>query len=978
MILSILFIVSNVTILSLLEHIHQHTPQPGHQYFPSLLEYQQSHMMSHELSKSLDEIRNLDPKEPLSTTNLGLLLLDHINRSITDERKFNRDVADENLKAAIESSDIRFKALIDLFHKHVSSQAEQFSDLELKLDSKTTYLEQLLYSLQSDNKALKNELEKHMKSCHNNESSCFSCNKSFQELTTSGQHTTSYHGTDQELPNTIVPEQYDKDHPILPFCSLCGKTFGSTEEVKNHVDTEHVAQANRGSQHQELNECVQISLPLSFPSPPYCCQLCGTAFLAVDALREHVDFKHWSMSPPNLTPNFELHCNNCNMIFNNMVALNLHTRNNHSSPNMPIESPSSHSCVPALQVVNSCNICSDSFASCSNQGEHTTSKHGQIFRDEECESHHTIQSPDIQVANNSLHTSPTYRDDQCIPQYDGNDTIESLDYNQSVVNPPDTVHVADFALNQDKQLSRLAKHAQIPDFDIDVTSPTNVNIQCSSAFYQLVAKPVLSSLLVPVSSKGGVQITCSDLIKSKHDQLSRDVNVVLHFKVGNSEAQESATVHLHQTQQKVQVQGLAAPWFSNQFLKQKFELEARNKASTIRNLNKTISTSVTSLESSSGTTTVSASLVPCPNCNMPIKCNSKTSICKKCNKKLHNSKQNPCLLRHKCNETAVQAPGTPTGSATNAPSVPAVSLFPADSFSGTVTTSGSSVPVASPVVGTKANQSELPPTEQGLLNTTDSSSILVTPPPSSSMTLSVTAPVFTQMSNNQSSQSSKVPRKPKNPAGHTKSPEELELEFTKRELALVKVNIQKLEAENKDIKQKNEILTKTVKMFEDRNLKEVNDKVNPSPTASTRKDCDSCTNCQHQSSTDKDILSDLLRFFMRIVEGKTLCDHKLLPQTTLSPDKASNKPGQPQVPLSQVQAAPARYHQPEIQPATELIRSNLMTSGDIPATSSPLRAPLSDSIVSVDEFAMDVNEESRTHLNSNLMTTQKNLRLPQN
>ena len=167
-------------------------------------------------------------------------------------------------------------------------------------------------------------------------------------------------------------------------------------------------------------------------------------------------------------------------------------------------------------------------------------------------------------------------------------------------------------------------------------------------------------------------------------------------------------------------------------------------------------------------------------------------------------------------------------------------------------------------------------------------------------------------------------------------------------------------------------------MFEDRNLKEVNDKVNPSPTASTRKDCDSCTNCRHQSSTDKDILSDLLRFFMRIVEGKSLCDHKLLPQTILSPDKASNKPGQPQVPLSQVQAAPARYHQPEIQPATELIRSNLMTSGDIPATSSPLRAPLSDSIVSVDEFAMDVNEESRTHLNSNLMTTQKNLRLPQN
>ena len=298
-----------------------------------------------------------------------------------------------------------------------------------------------------------------------------------------------------------------------------------------------------------------------------------------------------------------------------------------------------------------------------------------------------------------------------------------------------------------------------------------------------------------------------------------------------------------------------------------------------------------------------------------------------------------------------------------------------------MTTSESSVPIVNPVVGTTANQPGLASAQHGQLGATISSSILVTPPPSTSMALSVTAPLFTPMGNTKGSQSCKVPRKNKNPAGHTKTPEELELEFTKRELALVKVNVQKLEAENKDIKQKNEILTETVKMFEDRNLKEVNEKVNPTPTASTRTDRDSCTNCLYHSSTNKDIFCDLLRFFMKLVEGKILCDHKLLPQDMprLSPDRASNTPGpgQPGVPLSQVQAAVPSYQQPEIQPATESARSNTITSRDIPAT-SPLGASLSDSIVSVDEFVMDVNDESEDHLNSKLPTTQTNLRLPQN
>ena len=118
---------------------------------------------------------------------------------------------------------------------------------------------------------------------------------------------------------------------------------------------------------------------------------------------------------------------------------------------------------------------------------------------------------------------------------------------------------APYTLNKDKQMLQLAKNATIADFEIDISSPTNVNIQCSSGFYQLVAKPVISALLVPNLTVSSIPVSCSDSVTPKLDQLKRNVNVVLHFKVGGKENQESATVHLHHTQQKVQIQGLAAP-----------------------------------------------------------------------------------------------------------------------------------------------------------------------------------------------------------------------------------------------------------------------------------------------------------------------------------------------------------------------------------------------------------------------------------
>ena len=246
--------------------------------------------------------------------------------------------------------------------------------------------------------------------------------------------------------------------------------------------------------------------------------------------------------------------------------------------------------------------------------------------------------------------------DDLIPQVDGNDSIASLDSTPSVAA---NLRRADYTLNKNKQLNRLAKNATIPNFTIDINSSTNATIQCSSGFYQLVAKPVLSSLLQPYFLVSSTPIYCSDSLSPKLDQLNRNVNVVLHFKVGDNESQESATVHLHHTQQKVQVQGLAATWFVKHVLKNKFASGAHEHELNIRILNSNMSKSADELSGPGHRDTKTCSQTVCPHCKTKFRSNSKLLNCGYCSQKFHDSKQNPCLQRHYCprsvSTTAVSA-----------------------------------------------------------------------------------------------------------------------------------------------------------------------------------------------------------------------------------------------------------------------------------------------------------------------------------
>ena len=238
----------------------------------------------------------------------------------------------------------------------------------------------------------------------------------------------------------------------------------------------------------------------------------------------------------------------------------------------------------------------------------------------------------------------------CVPQLDGQ--LASPFSPITSQQPPITVSLvrnAPYTLNKEKQLTRLGQNASIANFTIDQTGPTNINIQCSTGFYQLVAKPTLSGLLAPNLTVKGVPVFCSDEVTPKLDQMRRNVNAVLHFKVGNKEQQESATVHLHHTQQKVQVQGRAAPWFVENVLKNIFEEEAKNNELNIRHVNHQASTVAAGRHVDSSS---SASSRLCFHCKKMIRTNAKlVSVCGNCCNSFHNSKTSPCFTSHACGGT---------------------------------------------------------------------------------------------------------------------------------------------------------------------------------------------------------------------------------------------------------------------------------------------------------------------------------------
>ena len=104
-----------------------------------------------------------------------------------------------------------------------------------------------------------------------------------------------------------------------------------------------------------------------------------------------------------------------------------------------------------------------------------------------------------------------------LPQYDGQDdtVADAGAVISDTVRPRGQAQprLAPYVLNKTKQLINLSNDASKPDFEIEITHGTNVNVHCSTGFYLSVAKPAFSNL--SKGYKGVISVDAHQKVQSK-------------------------------------------------------------------------------------------------------------------------------------------------------------------------------------------------------------------------------------------------------------------------------------------------------------------------------------------------------------------------------------------------------------------------------------------------------------------------------
>ena len=844
------------------------------------------------------------------------------------------------------------------------------SELMVHLD--TEHVRQSSFPCKFCNKVFKSatQLDEHSTCCRINVEAtcaCTECSNNFQSSGHLAMHQRPMH---EEQTSAIICENLSSQ-PCKPYflpivspnqdnqsarteynpCRLCGKVLSSLNEENHHMMT-HMG------------------------SVPFTCTICYYTCQTKPMMELHVQTQH--------SPKPELHCNLCDYSSHNMRQLNVHIKE-HQGENAPTENDHASSACPTNHDYLDQSSCLSSIYDCQIDGN--------ITGDEE-----DITANEIE---------DTISD---IGQLDGNLSISSdnADYSSPRVtnaSSTQTAKNAPYTLNKDKQLSRLARNAAAPNFTIEVTHPTNVNIQCSSGFYQLVAKRVLSSLLEPNISVNNVPITCSDPVTSKIDQLRRNVNVVLHFKVGEDGQQESATVHLHHTQQKVQIQGVASPWFAETVLKPRFISEANNCELNIRALN-------TDLSSVAGKISLSENKTnPCGHCGKNFRANAKsTSTCKGCSQVFHHSKNNSCFLLHQCLSTplpngsaSVSIASTTNTSASSLASIPHTSVPPSN-FSS----------FSSLTLDNVRNTSSLGQNTVPMSGATSSTVSVLTSVSPSLPTISTTVPPLTSsfptfQTTNTSMINSSAPEfistknvmnaGKKEAQKQSKDKKDLEIDFLKREINIVKTHLLTREAEVKELKQKNRVLEETVKLFENQQQADLTKKYSArdttssslpaSPSCSVHRPCTSTFSPQQSSHSviEPSLVNKLLNLLTDILISQGFANNRDAQNCAASArntqnyvDSASNTQNcvnsSSTTPVHKKPSTNHDNHDPPCSVSKEPDYSpTIANTNPVPgaartrqgscspmstasAASHSQRQSLNDSTITLDEFAAELSKES--------------------
>ena len=214
----------------------------------------------------------------------------------------------------------------------------------------------------------------------------------------------------------------------------------------------------------------------------------------------------------------------------------------------------------------------------------------------------------------------------------------------------------------------------------------------------------------------------------------------------------------------------------------------------------------------------------------------------------------------------------------------------------------------------------------------------------------------------------------KEPASVRKDPKDIEIDFLKRELNIVKVNLIDHESEVNDLKRKNKVLADTVSLLENNKQAELSNKYSK-PSASRASNPASCSCGPSSSVMEPHVLNKVLDLLADLVRLNQPLNHTNSSKTssTSSLPKSCDY-------SSVVQACPS------VSPPSRTVVSTALSSPPMNSSESTPLSSQSPSVTSLDEFASDLSMElceagsrdpeqsqpplNHHPLNSNILTNQ--------
>ena len=672
--------------------------------------------MSHPYSQILG--RHIDPGEELSNLDIVKLMTNDRHSEINELRNEIKETMDEDrnhnkcmIKLAVEGLCRRLDDLEKFAITKTSENTNKLADLVLKQDTVSLYQEQLIDNMNYKIHDIMKRTETSNISHMSEEFSCAPCELTFPSKSEVDKHQNQHH----------VPSS-----PCL--CSSCGETFKTSHDLDDHIPRctpsatheppiWHAHETYSEPQHPPRAQY----LPKMHP-----CNICGKTFLTCCDLTYHIEASHNIFSyhqcgfcgksfnfvqgpdkhtiqyntnrfhdlSPNQHPDLQtylcyiqgasvdngtsytnhnhslpirpVHCNSCDATFTDMRMLNIHTLEYHrvesSFPNTSMLSEDDGG-------GNQHSICDSTFTNIEMFNTHIANEH-RVTQEVGFEKQPEIPQFDG-IYDDPGDDPPTVppsipQPQSVVPSSSGDCALNNLGESSVSTASLSVLHVP-YQLNQRKQVNQLARDTSIDDIEITTNdSDRNVNIQCSTGFYEAVAKPALSSMSTSFShSVSGVNILCTVFRKTQDQNLSFP-GLFLRFELSGVGVQPNPaplSVHLHNTQRKVQLQGgglmpdksKAPVWFLENVLRNIFTDQARAKKVSIDHINRKINCLV---KSRLPTTPTQSS---CSHCKKRFNALSKPVSCQKCSLLKHSTKCSPCPLTSRTASSPSLSELGPTG-----------------------------------------------------------------------------------------------------------------------------------------------------------------------------------------------------------------------------------------------------------------------------------------------------------------------------